>query len=167
MFETANWVLFHFDIKAVTVTLAPAMTCLTHAFSFPSKIRSRCQADCDWQPCEPGASPSFSIELLLIGERRRISIERPKHIMTHYRAIQFLADSIRRPLLQVELPMDHCKAFMEPGLRSCDAPHLVRQTLALEVDKCGSWCGTWQSSLFSDSHFKIGNVRMGCPFREG
>jgi hypothetical protein len=62
--------------------------------------------------------------------------------------------------------MDHCKAFMEPGLRSCDAPHLVRQTLALEVDKCG-WCGTWQSSLFSNSHFKIGNVRMGCPFREG
>jgi len=56
---------------------------------------------------------------------------------------------------------------MEPGLRSCDAPHLVRQTLASEVDKCDSWCGTWQLSLFSGFHFKIGDVRVDVLFGEG
>jgi hypothetical protein len=53
---------------------------------------------------------------------------------------------------------------MELGLRQCDDPRLVRQTLALEVDQCDSWCGIWQPSLFSDFHFKIGDVRMDVLF---
>ena len=78
MFESTNWVVVHFEIKAVTVTLVSAMTYLTH----PSPFHSRSAADTELTVTGGHAKrgvQSFPIELLLIGELRRIPIFRDQN----------------------------------------------------------------------------------------